>query len=86
MERYDKVVDALNSVQTAKKKGVVAGAGLTYWNLADLLDAYSGEYEVGVKVLSEALRVPRKKLYQTLEPNALKSEGWSCYNLKTGKF
>ena len=40
MEKYDKVIDALNSVQTAKKKGIVAGAGLTYWNLANLLDAY----------------------------------------------
>ena len=44
MEKYDKVVDALNSVQTAKKKGIVAGAGLTYWNLANLLDEYSGDY------------------------------------------
>jgi hypothetical protein len=42
MERYDKVVDALNSVQTAKKKGIVAGAALTYWNLANLLDSYEG--------------------------------------------
>lgn len=34
---HDKIVDALNSVTTAKRKGIVAGAGLTYWNLADLL-------------------------------------------------
>ena len=37
LEMYDKVVDSLNSVRTAQKKGVVAGAGLTYWNLAELL-------------------------------------------------
>jgi chaperonin GroEL (HSP60 family) len=37
---HDKIIDALNSVSTAKKKGVVAGAGLTYWNLAELLDHY----------------------------------------------
>lgn len=42
-EAYDKVVDALNSVSTAKKKGVVAGAGLTYWNLSELLEQYEGE-------------------------------------------
>ena len=30
----DKIIDALNSVTTAKKNGIVAGAGLTYWNLA----------------------------------------------------
>lgn len=34
LEMYDKVVDAMNSVRTANKKGVVAGAGLTYWNLS----------------------------------------------------
>lgn len=42
MEKYDKVIDALNSVQTAKKYGIVPGAGLTYWNLANLLDSYNG--------------------------------------------
>lgn len=42
LEIHDKVVDALNSVQTAKKHGVVAGGGVTYWRLADLLDTYSG--------------------------------------------
>ena len=42
MEIHDKVVDALNSVQTAKKHGVVAGGGVTYWRLADLLDSYEG--------------------------------------------
>lgn len=49
---YDKIVDALNSVTTAKKKGIVAGAGLTYWNLSDLLNQYQGDYEIGVKVLA----------------------------------
>ncbi len=41
---HDKIVDALNSVTTAKRKGIVAGAGLTYWNLADLLQQYEGDY------------------------------------------
>ncbi len=65
---HDKIIDALNSVNTAKKKGIVAGAGLTYWNLADLLYQYSGDYEVGVKVLAEALKAPRKKLFQAVSP------------------
>ena len=40
LEMRDKIIDALNSVTTAKRKGIVAGAGLTYWNLAELLDQY----------------------------------------------
>ncbi len=44
LETYDKIIDALNSVSTANKKGIVAGAGLTYWNLADLLDQYQGDF------------------------------------------
>ena len=39
---YDKIVDALNSVKTAKKHGVVAGGGITYWRLAELLELYEG--------------------------------------------
>lgn len=48
----DKIIDALNSVSTAKKKGIVAGAGLTYWNLAELLDQYQGDFKVGVNVMA----------------------------------
>lgn len=42
LEIYDKIVDALNSVQTSKKHGVVAGGGVTYWRMADLLEQYEG--------------------------------------------
>lgn len=37
LEIYDKIIDALNSVQTSKKHGVVAGGGVTYWRMADML-------------------------------------------------
>jgi len=37
LEIYDKVIDALNSVKTAKKRGVIAGSGVTYWKMADML-------------------------------------------------
>jgi len=42
LEIYDKIIDALNSVQTAKKHGVVAGGGVTYWRMADMLESYRG--------------------------------------------
>ena len=42
LEVYDKMVDALNSVKTAKKKGVVAGGGVTYWRMAQMLEEYQG--------------------------------------------
>ena len=42
LQMYDKIVDALNSVKTAKKHGVVAGGGITYWRLAELLELYEG--------------------------------------------
>ena len=37
LENHDKIIDALNSTRNAQKKGIVAGAGLTYWNLSNLL-------------------------------------------------
>ena len=67
MEIHDKVVDALNSVQTAKKHGVVAGGGVTYWRLADLLDSYEGEGKGGVQLLGRALRSPRRRLVESLQ-------------------
>lgn len=45
LENYDHLVDALNSVTTAKKEGVVAGGGITYWRMAELLSSYEGEGE-----------------------------------------
>ncbi len=58
----DKLVDALNSVQTAKRHGIIAGGGVTYWRLAELLESYEGPNAVGVKLLGKALRAPRRKL------------------------
>jgi chaperonin GroEL (HSP60 family) len=52
LEAYDKIIDALNSVESAKKYGVVAGGGVTYWRMAELLDSYDGPHAVGVKVLA----------------------------------
>jgi chaperonin GroEL (HSP60 family) len=57
-------VDALNSVQTAKRHGIIAGGGVTYWRLAELLESYEGSNAVGVKLLGRALRAPRRKLEQ----------------------
>lgn len=37
LQIYDKVIDALNSVKTSKKHGVVAGGGVTYWRMAQAL-------------------------------------------------
>lgn len=36
------MIDALNSTKSAMKDGVVAGGGITFWKLADLLDQYTG--------------------------------------------
>ena len=69
LEVHDKLIDALNSVKTAKKKGVVPGGGITYWRIADLLEQYEGEGQVGVKVLAKALRVPRAKLVEGIAEN-----------------
>lgn len=52
LENYDHLVDALNSVKSAKKDGIVAGGGITYWRMADLLINYQGEGKEGVKVLA----------------------------------
>lgn len=88
LEIHDKVVDALNSAQTAKKHGVVAGGGVTYWRLADLLDSYSGQGQAGVRLLGRALRSPRRRLVESLQQEsfqALRGEGWEGYNFKTQK-
>ena len=37
LENYDKIVDALNSAKSAKKNGIVAGGGITFWKMAQLL-------------------------------------------------
>lgn len=34
LESYDKMIDALNSVKAAKRYGVVAGGGVTFWRLS----------------------------------------------------
>lgn len=64
LENYDHLVDALNSVTTAKKEGVVAGGGITYWRMAELLRDYEGEGMEGVRILAKVLKIPRKKLMQ----------------------
>lgn len=83
LEVQDKLVDALNSVQTAKRHGVIAGGGVTYWRLADLLDSYDGPNAAGVKLLARALRAPRRKLEEGRK-GALSGEGWEGLNFKTG--
>lgn len=71
-------MDALNSVKTSKKHGVIAGGGITYWRLADLLEQYEGDHKAGVKLLARALRAPRKKLIEGLPEyyQALGGTGW----------
>jgi chaperonin GroEL (HSP60 family) len=51
------------------------------------LDQYEGEFQIGVKVMAEALRKPRKRLYQTVdaEERPLESNGWIGYNIKSEK-
>jgi chaperonin GroEL len=87
LEVYDKVIDALNSVQTAKREGVVAGGGVTYWRMAEMLEQYEGENAIGVKILAQALKEPRKALVRNLPDYymALRGTGWEGYNFKTGK-
>ena len=58
------MVDALNSTKSAMRDGVIAGGGITFWRLSQLLENYTGEGEVGVRILAQALKVPRKKLMQ----------------------
>lgn len=66
LEIYDKVVDALNSVKTAKKHGIVAGGGVTFWRMAEMLDHYDGPNSIGVKILAKALREPRQALVRNI--------------------
>ncbi len=51
------------------------------------MDQYEGEFQIGVKVMAEALRRPRKRLYQTVdaEEKPLESKGWIGYNIKSEK-
>lgn len=37
LEFYDKTVDALNSVRSSQREGVVAGGGITYLRISQLL-------------------------------------------------
>lgn len=34
------------------KDGIVAGGGVTFWRLAELLEGYTGEGQDGVRVLA----------------------------------
>lgn len=85
LENYDHIIDALNSAKTAMRDGIIAGGGVTFWRLSELLGMYSGEGEDGVKVLAEALRQPRIKLMQHIpaEKRPLSGELWHGYDLKT---
>lgn len=87
LEVYDKIIDALNSVKTAKKHGVVAGGGVAYWRMAEMLENYQGDNSIGVKILSQALKEPRKSLVKHLPDYymTLRGSGWEGYNFVTGK-
>ena len=67
LELFDKAVDALNSVRSAQKSGVVAGGGITYLRISQLLESFkhdNEDVEQGVKCIALALKQPLKKLMQ----------------------
>lgn len=62
-QKRGRVEDALCSVRSALKYGILPGGGMTYWTAADLLDAEtlvgkSMDYQWGWRALGNALRVP----------------------------
>jgi chaperonin GroEL len=87
LEKYDLIVDALNSGKSAKKDGVVPGGGVAMWKLAELLEQYRGEGEAGVKILAEVLKVPRKKLTQFVDPDKQPLSGteWEGFDVRNQK-
>lgn len=87
LEKYDLIVDALNSGKSAKKDGVVPGGGVAMWRLAELLEQYRGEGEAGVKILAEVLKVPRKKLTQFVDPDKQPLSGteWEGFDVRSQK-
>ena len=78
------MVDALNSTKTAMQNGVVAGGGVTFWRLAELLEGYEGEGVEGVRILAKALKQLRRKLMQyiPLQNKPLSGIDWEGYDLK----
>lgn len=78
------MVDALNSTKTAMENGVVAGGGVTFWRLSELLESYEGDGQEGVHILAKALKQPRMKLMKHVpfEKKPLSGKNWEGYDLK----
>jgi len=84
-ELYDRVDDAVCAVRAAMQDGVVAGGGVTLYNISRWLSDREG---VAAKVLREALRAPLNQIMENCGEGfdysmAPDGEG---YNLKTGAY
>jgi chaperonin GroEL len=84
-ELYDRVDDAVCAVRAAMQDGVVAGGGVTLYNISRWLSDRDG---VAAKVLREALRAPLNQIMENCGEGfdysmAPDGEG---YNLKTGAY
>ena len=84
-ELYDRVDDAVCAVRAAMQDGIVAGGGVTLYNISRWLSDRDG---VAAKVLREALRAPLNQIMENCGEGfdysmAPDGEG---YNLKTGAY
>jgi chaperonin GroEL len=84
-ELYDRVDDAVCAVRAAMQDGVVAGGGVTLYNLSRWLSDDSG---VAAEVLREALRAPLQQIMANCGEDfdySMAPDG-DGYNLKTGEY
>lgn len=84
-ELYDRVDDAVCAVRAAMQDGVVAGGGVTLYNISRWLSDRDG---VAAKVLREALRAPLNQIMENCGEGfdySMSPDG-EGYNLKTGAY
>jgi chaperonin GroEL len=84
-ELYDRVDDAVCAVRAAMQDGVVAGGGVTLYNLSRWL---SDDSSVAAEVLREALRAPLEQIMANCGEDfdySMAPDG-DGYNLKTGEY
>ena len=84
-ELYDRVDDAVCAVRAAMQDGIVAGGGVTLYNLSNWLSDRKG---AAAEVLREALRAPLHQIMENCGEDfdySMAPDG-SGYNLKTGEY
>lgn len=57
-EKKDRVDDAVHATQAAQEEGVIAGGGVTYLHVSNLISTEFENENIGSKIVQEALRMP----------------------------